>query len=76
MDNKIRGRILIVDDQETWREVLTDVLTKEGHKVKTVETFEDAVREISENKFDLCLSFCCVFDNTKNISIQAFNTKI
>ncbi|MDM8549428.1 response regulator [Desulfobacterales bacterium HSG2] len=51
-----KGDILIVDDQENWREVLTDVLTKEGYTVKAVAAFEDAISEISENKFDLLIS--------------------
>lgn len=56
MSNKMRGNILIVDDQKNWRDALTDVLTKEGYAVKTAATFEDALKEISEDKFDLLIS--------------------
>ncbi len=55
MSDQLRGNILVVDDYGNWREVLTHVLEKEGYYVKTVANFEDAVKEISENKFDLLI---------------------
>ena len=52
--NKITSRhILVVDDQDNWREALTSLLSKEGYMVKTVKCFEDAVHEIEQNNFDL-----------------------
>jgi two-component system response regulator RegX3 len=47
------GRILVVDDQDNWREALTALLSKEGHIVESVDSFEKAKREISQGTFDL-----------------------
>ncbi len=55
MNNQVKGNILIVDDYENWREVLTHILEKEGYHVKTVANFEDAVKEFSENKYDILI---------------------
>ncbi len=55
MSDQVRGNILVVDDYGNWREVLTHILEKEGYHVKTAATFENAVKEFSENKFDLLI---------------------
>ena len=53
MNNKTRGRILIVDDQDNWREALTDLLSKEEYVVKAVGYFNEAKYEIEQKGFDL-----------------------
>jgi two-component system response regulator RegX3 len=53
MISKRNINILVVDDQENWREALTILLTEEGYKIKAAEYFEDAIRELEQKKFDL-----------------------
>jgi CheY-like chemotaxis protein len=55
MCNKITGRILVVDDQENWRKVLTTLLIQEGHEVKAVATFEEAALALGQNGFDILI---------------------
>jgi len=53
MNGKTTSHILVVDDQDNWREALTSLLAKEGHTVKTAACFEEAANEISQGTFDL-----------------------
>lgn len=55
MDNKITAHVLVVDDQNNWREALASLLFKEGHAVKTVTSFEGAVKVIAKDRFDLVI---------------------
>jgi DNA-binding response OmpR family regulator len=55
MRSEITGRILVVDDQDNWREALASLLTKEGHTVQTLARFEEAVEVISRDTFDLVI---------------------
>jgi DNA-binding response OmpR family regulator len=43
--------ILVVDDQDNWRDALTDLLSDEGYSVKTAAFFDDAISELNRTKF-------------------------
>lgn len=47
--------ILLVEDSEVDREILTRALTKLGFEVKSVESGEDALRAVEESRPDLVL---------------------
>ena len=47
--------ILVVDDSKTELLFLTDLLVKNGFKVKTAENAEDAFRRLAEEKPELIL---------------------
>lgn len=49
-----KKKVLIVDDQPNWREVLSDLLQNQ-YEVKSVERFEEAKTEIFEPSYDLLL---------------------
>ena len=43
--------ILVVDDQENWREALTDLLLDEGFCVAIAASFEAALQELEKARF-------------------------
>jgi twitching motility two-component system response regulator PilH len=47
--------ILLVDDSKTELHFLTDVLTRQGFRVRTAESGDEALRRIVEEKPDLIL---------------------
>jgi len=49
-------RILIVDDEEAIREVVSTLLTAQGYQCKTAPNGEEAIRAMREGGFDLVLS--------------------
>ena len=49
------ARILIVDDDESIREVLTSILTDEGYIVDAVDTGEKAIKATYEKFYNLVL---------------------
>jgi len=49
-------RILIVDDEEAIREVVSTLLTAQGYHCKTAGNGEEAIRAMRESSFDLVLS--------------------
>ncbi|MFH0899381.1 MAG: HD domain-containing phosphohydrolase [Pseudomonadota bacterium] len=49
-------RVLVVDDEQVIREILSDFLTLEGYVVKTVEDGETALRELRLRPYDLVIS--------------------
>jgi len=49
------ARILIVDDDESIREVLTSILTDEGYIVDAVDTGEKAIKATHEKFYNLVL---------------------
>jgi response regulator RpfG family c-di-GMP phosphodiesterase len=51
-----RARILVVDDEEAIREVLSDFLSMEGFEVNTASDGEKALAELSRAQYDLVLS--------------------
>jgi twitching motility two-component system response regulator PilH len=48
-------KILLVDDSKTELHVLSDLLTRNGFKVRTAENGEEAMRRLDEEKPDLIL---------------------
>jgi len=50
------ARILVVDDEESIRDLCARVLTRAGYAVKTVPSGEDAVTTMAEVAFDLLIS--------------------
>ena len=53
MGEQIKGRILIVDDQENWRMALVSLLATEGYAVETAAHFEEAEIAIRQMILDL-----------------------
>lgn len=49
------ARILIVDDDESIRKVLTTILREEGYSVETAETGREAIRKSNERFYNLAL---------------------
>ena len=47
--------VLVVDDSPTDRQYLTDILSKNGYKVTTADTAEDALVKIKAARPDLVL---------------------
>ncbi|MGD8522716.1 MAG: response regulator [Desulfobacterales bacterium] len=46
----MRGKVLIVDDYADWREMLSGLLAREGHRVETAGTMGAAFAYIDQNK--------------------------
>lgn len=55
MNPQKTARLLVVDDEDSIREVLTDFLTMEGYAVVSVANGEDAVLRLSNEVFDAIL---------------------
>jgi CheY-like chemotaxis protein len=49
-------KILIVDDEEITRDMLSKLLVKEGYEAKAVESGEKAIETIKETDFDIVFS--------------------
>ncbi|MZH02797.1 MAG: sigma-54-dependent Fis family transcriptional regulator [Nitrospinae bacterium] len=52
---KIKGKILVVEDDEGMRFFLSEALAKEGYAFKAVESGEKAIKLLSRETFDLVL---------------------
>jgi len=50
------NNVLVVDDEESMRHLLTVILTDRGYEVRAVSNGEDALRELSSRDYDLVLS--------------------
>ncbi len=50
------ARILVVDDEPAFRELLVDLLTAEGHGVETAEDGAEALEKARRQPFDLAIS--------------------
>jgi diguanylate cyclase (GGDEF)-like protein len=50
------GRILAVDDERFFREILVEILAGAGHLVRTVDSGEAALAALSEESFDLVVT--------------------
>ncbi|HEY5657640.1 MAG TPA: response regulator, partial [Myxococcota bacterium] len=51
-----KGRILAVDDQRYFRELLEGLLTEEGYEVQTVSGGEEALRILEHSSFDVVIT--------------------
>jgi len=49
------ARILVVDDDESIRKVLTTILEEEGYSVETAESGREAIRKSNEKFYNLAL---------------------
>ena len=52
----LKGRVLVVDDDEDVAHTLADVLRMSGHEVDTVYSGEQGVERISQNDYDVIIS--------------------
>ncbi|MBP1709786.1 MAG: histidine kinase [Deltaproteobacteria bacterium] len=50
-----KRRVLVVDDEENMRYMLTQILKKGGHSVDAAHNGEEALKRIEENVFDMVL---------------------
>lgn len=50
-----KSRILVVDDEETLRTVLSTELTSEGYEVSTAADGGEAIELVKDNNYDLVL---------------------
>lgn len=50
-----KSRILVVDDEETLRSVLSSELVGAGYEVATAGSGEEAIATVQKNKYDLIL---------------------
>jgi len=51
-----KGRILAVDDQRYFRELLDGMLSEEGYEVVTAASGEEALRVLDQSRFDVVLT--------------------
>lgn len=49
-------KILVVDDEEMLRKILTKILTQAGYKVDTASNGEEAIEKIKAHPFDLMVT--------------------
>ncbi|GAB4554628.1 MAG: hypothetical protein OHK0023_24990 [Anaerolineae bacterium] len=49
-------RILVVEDNETFRETVRELLRDLGYKVRGARSYSKAVKRLSRHKFDLILT--------------------
>ncbi len=56
MSDNLLPRILIVEDDETFRETVRDVLRDVGYKVKGACSVDKAAKRLHKHPFDLVLS--------------------
>ena len=51
-----KGRILAIDDQRYFRELLEGILTEEGYEVQTASGGEEALRILEHSSFDVVVT--------------------
>ena len=49
------GRILVVEDEATVRQLIVDVLGEEGHRVEAVRDSQEGLTRVSRNQYDLVI---------------------
>lgn len=54
-EKKGQARILVIDDDEDFRLILTRTLEKEGYRVQAVGSGAEAIEALKSHKFDLTL---------------------
>src|SRR5512133_4355599 len=50
------GRILVVDDEKLFREILGDVLSRAGHVVRTAASADEALALAAADRYDLLVT--------------------
>ncbi|MCP4502530.1 MAG: response regulator [Deltaproteobacteria bacterium] len=48
-----QARVLVIDDEENIRDILTDILTTGGHEVEVAQTGPDGLTLLDDKRFDL-----------------------
>jgi DNA-binding NtrC family response regulator len=56
MGDQILPRILIVEDDQTFRETVTEVLRDVGYQVRGARSLRKATKRLTRHKFDLVLT--------------------
>jgi CheY-like chemotaxis protein len=51
-----RGRVLVVDDDDRWRDLLTQTLTQDGLLVRSASSLEEALELLSHDFFHLMIT--------------------
>lgn len=68
-------RILIVEDDATFRETVLEVLRDVGYKVKGARSVDKATKRLRKHKFDLVLSDVHIGDQSGFEVLQVAQTK-
>ncbi len=55
MESKNKHTILVVDDMDSWRELIITILEDEGYNVFGASNFTDAKKLLEQHKFDLAI---------------------
>jgi len=51
-----RHRILVVDDEENLRDVLVEVLKRDGHEVESASDGNEGLRRLQDSRYDLVIT--------------------
>jgi CheY-like chemotaxis protein len=59
--NRKRGRILILDDMQRWRQALVEILERDGYEAVAVSSAQEVLRHLSQSLYhvlilDICLN--------------------
>ena len=57
-DKLVSAKILVIDDDVNMMDVLSVVLRRYGHYVKTFTEPLSAIEELKKNKYDIIYSIC------------------
>ncbi len=63
---KRSGSILVVDDNSSWRKLLYEVLTDDGHDVKKASNLKEAIKLLGIDMFDLAILDMRLVDELQN----------
>lgn len=55
MGTKAKARVLVVDDEDDLRTLLTDIVIKAGYEAATASDGEEAIGMVKKTKFDVAL---------------------
>ena len=64
MNHSTLPRILIVEDDQTFRETVCEILRDVGYKVKGARSFRKATKRLSKHEYDIVLSDINLGDHT------------
>ncbi len=71
--DQLLPRILIVEDDQTFRETVTEVLRDVGYKVKGARNLKKATRRLTKHNFDLVLTDVHIGNHTGLEVLQVAN---
>src|SRR5258706_7953386 len=75
MSDTVLPRILIVEDDQTFRETVCEVLRDEGYKVKGARSLGKATKRLSKHDFDLVFTDFNLGDHNGFEVLQVANQK-